>query len=191
MVQYPKLLTYIFLGPDIFLSTLFPIICYLHSSNRLVHHITYEAYAENKFRLQILLLQRCGHYGVRACRVYWSFGRRGRNLQTIKPSLHIILSVKMFKKIEKPATCEMRSVTRFLNARNMKLADIHRQLCKVYRKHAMSEHSNEGRENVHDDPQSHRLSVVNEDLVRAVEEKTQENKRFTILSLSLHFPRIS
>jgi hypothetical protein len=33
--------------------------------------------------------------------------------------------------------------------------------------------------------------VVNEDLVRAVEEKIQENRRFTISSLSLHFPQIS
>jgi hypothetical protein len=41
-------------------------------------------------------------------------------------------------------------------------------------------HSYEGREN-----------VVNEDLVRAVEEKIQENRRFTISSLSLHFPQIS
>jgi hypothetical protein len=30
--------------------------------------------------------------------------------------------------------------------------------------------------------------VVNENLVRAVEEKIQENRRFTIPSLSLHFP---
>jgi hypothetical protein len=33
--------------------------------------------------------------------------------------------------------------------------------------------------------------VVNEDLGRAVEEKIQENRRFTISSLSLHFPQIS
>jgi hypothetical protein len=33
--------------------------------------------------------------------------------------------------------------------------------------------------------------VVNEDLVRAVEEKIQENRRLTIVSLSLHFPQIS
>jgi len=33
--------------------------------------------------------------------------------------------------------------------------------------------------------------VVNEDLVRAVEEKIRENRRFTITSLSLHFPQIS
>jgi hypothetical protein len=30
-------------------------------------------YPQNKFRLQILLLQGCGHYGVDACRVCWSF----------------------------------------------------------------------------------------------------------------------
>jgi hypothetical protein len=33
--------------------------------------------------------------------------------------------------------------------------------------------------------------VVNEDLVRAMEEKIQENRRFIISSLSLHFPQIS
>jgi hypothetical protein len=43
---------------------------------------------------------------------------------------------------------------------------------------------------MHDDPRSGRPSVVNEDLVRAVEEKIQENRRFTISSLSLHFPQI-
>jgi hypothetical protein len=65
----------------------------------------------------------------------------------------------MFKKIKKPATCEMRAVIRFLNARNMKPADIH-QLCEVYGEHAMSDsmvrkwvrYFNEGRENIRDDP---------------------------------------
>ena len=33
--------------------------------------------------------------------------------------------------------------------------------------------------------------MVNEDLVRAVEEKIRENRRFTITPLSLHFPQIS
>jgi hypothetical protein len=54
----------------------------------------------------------------------------------------------------------------------------------------MVTHFNEGRENVHDDPRSGRQSVVNEDLLRAVEEKIRENKRITISSLSLHFPQI-
>ena len=105
----------------------------------------------------------------------------------------------MFKKVGNPAACEMRSVTRFLNANNMKPTEIHRELCDVYGEHAMSSSVvrrwvrlfNEGRENVHDDTRSGRPSVVNEDLVRAVEEKFRENRRFTITSLSLHFPQIS
>jgi oligoribonuclease (3'-5' exoribonuclease) len=44
---------------------------------------------------------------------------------------------------------------------------------------------------MHDDPRSGRPSVVNEDLVRVVEENIQENRRFTISSLALHFPEIS
>jgi hypothetical protein len=105
----------------------------------------------------------------------------------------------MFKKIEKPAACEMLSLIRLLNARNMKLGDIHCLLCEVYREHAMSDsmerrwmrHFIEERENVHDDPRSGRPPGDNEDLVRAVEEMIQENRRFTISSLSLHFPQIS
>jgi transposase len=81
----------------------------------------------------------------------------------------------------------------------MQPADIHRQLCEVYGEYAMSDsmirrwarHFNEGRENVHDDPRSGRPSVVNEGLVNAVKEKIQEKRRFTISSLSLHFPQIS
>jgi hypothetical protein len=38
-----------------------------------------------------------------------------------------------------PAACEMRSVIRSLDARNMNPADIHRQLCEVYEEHAMSD----------------------------------------------------
>jgi len=102
-----------------------------------------------------------------------------------------------FKKIENPAAREMRSVIGFLNAKNVKPAEIHHQRCDVYGEHAMSSSTvrrcvrlfNEGRENVHD-PRRGRPSVVNEDLVRAVAEKIRENKRFTITSLSLHFPQI-
>jgi len=50
---------------------------------------------------------------------------------------------------------------------------------------------NEGHENVRDDPRSGQPPVVNEDLVCAVKEKIRENRRFTITSLSLHFPQIS
>jgi len=104
----------------------------------------------------------------------------------------------MFKKIENPTTCEMWSVIHFLNAKNMTPAQI-RQLCVVYGEHATSisvvqrwvQLFNVGCKNVHNDPWSGQLSVVNEDLVSAVEEKVRENRQFTITSLSLHFPQIS
>jgi len=105
----------------------------------------------------------------------------------------------MFKKIENPAACEMRSVILFLNAKNMTLAEILCQLYDVFGEHTMSSSMvwrwvrlfNEGRENVHDDLRSGRPSVVNEDLVHAVVEKIRENRRFTIMPLSLNFPQIS
>jgi len=73
----------------------------------------------------------------------------------------------------------MRPVIRFLNAKDMTPVEIHRQLCDVYEQHVMSSSMvrrwvrlfNEGPENVPDDPRSGRPSVVNEDLVRVVEEK--------------------
>jgi hypothetical protein len=68
-----------------------------------------------------------------------TFRRHGRNFQIIEPRLRIVLCVKLFKKIEKPAACEMRALIRFLNARNMKGADIYRQLCEVHGEHAMSD----------------------------------------------------
>jgi hypothetical protein len=68
----------------------------------------------------------------------------------------------MFKIIENPASCEIRSVIHFLNAKNMKVAEIHRQLCDVHAEHAMSSSLvqrwvqlfNDGHKNVHDDPRS-------------------------------------
>ena len=98
----------------------------------------------------------------------------------------------MSKKIEKPTACEMQSLIRFLNAKNMKQGEIHRQLCDVYGEYAMSSSMvrgwvrlfNEGRENVHDNSRSGRPSVVNEDLVRAVEGKIRE----TDDSPLRHFP---
>jgi len=66
-----------------------------------------------------------------------SLSRHGCNLQPFEQCLCIVLCVIMFKKIGSPAACEMRSVIRFLNAKNMKRAEI-RQLCDVYGEHATS-----------------------------------------------------
>jgi len=105
----------------------------------------------------------------------------------------------MFKTIEGAADCEIRSVIRFLNARNVLPSEIHHQICQVYGDNGMSDGIvrkwvrmfNEGRENVHHEARSGRPSLVNDDLVRKVNERVCVDRRFTISDLSLHFPQIS
>jgi len=50
---------------------------------------------------------------------------------------------------------------------------------------------NEGRENMHNETRSGSLSLVNDDLVRKVNERVRDDRHFTISDLSLHFPQIS
>jgi len=65
----------------------------------------------------------------------------------------------MFKTIEGAADCEIRSVIRFLNARNVVPSGVYYRICQVYCDNAMSDGMvrkwarkfNEGRENVHDE----------------------------------------
>jgi len=103
------------------------------------------------------------------------------------------------KTTEGVADCEIRSVIRFLNARNVLPSEIHHQICEVYGDNAMSDGMvrkwiwmfNEGRENVHDEVRSGRPSLVNDDLVRKVNERVRDDRHFTISDLSLHFPQIS
>jgi len=105
----------------------------------------------------------------------------------------------MFKAIEGAADCEIRSVIRFLNARNVLPSEIHHQFCQVYGDNAMSggmvrkwvRMFNEGRQNVHDEARKGRPSLMNDDLVRKVNERVRDDGRFTISDLSLHFPHIS
>jgi len=105
----------------------------------------------------------------------------------------------MFKTIEVSAGCEIRSVIRFLNSRNVLPSEIYHQTCQVYGDNAMSDGMvrkwvrmfNEGRENVHDEARSGSPSLVNADLVRKVNERVRDDRRFTISDRSLHFPQIS
>jgi len=105
----------------------------------------------------------------------------------------------MFKTIEGAANCEIRSVIRFLNARNVLPSEIHHQICQVYGDNEMSDGMvrkwlrmfNEGRENVHDEARSGRPSLVNDDFMRKVNERVRDDRRLTISNLSLHFPHIS
>ena len=65
----------------------------------------------------------------------------------------------MFKTIEGATDCEIRSVIRFLNARNVLPSEIHDQIGQAYGDNAMSVGMvrkwvrifNEGRENVNDE----------------------------------------
>lgn len=101
--------------------------------------------------------------------------------------------------IENPADCEIRAVIRFLNAKGVKAAEIHRQISEVYGEKTMSDGMvrkwvrafKDGRTNVHDEERSGRPSVITEDLVQTVDEKVRVNRRFTITSLSSEFSQIS
>jgi len=78
-------------------------------------------------------------------------------------------------------------------------SEIHHQVCQVYGDNEMSDSVvrkwvrmfNEGRENMNDEARSGRPSLVNDDLVRKVNERVRGDRNFTISDLSLHFPQIS
>jgi len=103
----------------------------------------------------------------------------------------------MFKTNEWAADCEIRSVIRFLNSRNVLPSGIHHQICQVYDDNGMSDGMfrkwvqmfNEGRENVHDEARIGCPSY--DDLVRKVNERVRDDRRRTISYLFLHFPQIS
>jgi len=99
----------------------------------------------------------------------------------------------MFKTIEGAADCEIRSVIRFLNTRNVLPSEIHHQICQVFGDNAMSDGMvrkwvrmfNEGQEDVHDEVRNGRPSLVNDDLVRKANERVHDDRRFTISDLPL------
>ena len=78
-------------------------------------------------------------------------------------------------------------------------SEIHHQICQVYGDNAMSDGMvrklvrmfSGGRENVHDEARNGLPSLVNDDLVRKVNERVRDDRRYTISDLSLHFPQIS
>ncbi|GFS74304.1 HTH_48 domain-containing protein [Trichonephila clavipes] len=68
----------------------------------------------------------------------------------------------MFKTIDQPTDCEIRLVIRYLTAKNVSAAEIHRQISDVYGPNAMSSSKvrkwvrafKDGGEYVHDEPRS-------------------------------------
>jgi len=105
----------------------------------------------------------------------------------------------MFKTTKGAAGFEIRSLIRFLNARNVLQSEIRHQICQVYGDNAMSDGMvrkwvrmfNEGRENMNDEARIGRPSLVNDDLGRKVNGSVRDDRHCTISDLSLHFPQIS
>jgi hypothetical protein len=156
-------------------------------------------YPQNKFHLQVLQLKRWSHDGAHACRICCPLGRYGRDLQRIEPHLPIVLCVfniqenwearHMWNALCNPLLECKKHETGWHPSST--LWGVWRTCHEWFSGIEMVRHFNVWCENVHDDPRRGWLSLVNEDSVRAVEEKIQENRRFTISSLSLHFLQIS
>jgi hypothetical protein len=93
----------------------------------------------------------------------------------------------------------VRSVIRFLNAKNSSPAEIYRQIVEVYGEGVMNEESvrkwcrlfNSGRTNVHDEARSGRLSVITDELTKRVDDHIRANRRFTTDELHEAFPEVS
>ena len=159
----------------------------------------YVGYSECKYRLRISLTHP-ETVTLRMCSDFL-YQLRSHRCHFVKfvVCLCLFLALNMFKTIEGAADCEIRSVIRFLNARNVLLSEIHHQICQVYGDNAMSDGMvrkwvrmlNEGRENVHDEARGGRPSLANDDLVRKVNERVRDDRSFTISDLSLHFSQIS
>ncbi|UYV65316.1 hypothetical protein LAZ67_3003930 [Cordylochernes scorpioides] len=89
--------------------------------------------------------------------------------------------------LSSPAKCELRSVIRFLNAKNNSPVEIHRQLVEVYGEKCMDIKNvrkwcwefNEGRINVHDEQRSGRPSLP-ESTVARIDEMVRANWRITL-----------
>jgi transposase len=93
----------------------------------------------------------------------------------------------MSVQIENPASCEIRSIIKFFNAKNIRPAEIYEQVCEIYGGNAMSDGTvrrwgrmfSEGRTNVHDDDRSGRPSLATTDLLDQLNEKIRQNRPCT------------
>jgi hypothetical protein len=114
-------------------------------------------------------------------------GRHRCHLQVIRPRLHVDVCVYNVQENWEARRMWNAACNPFLECKKHETSWHSSSSCEVYGEHAMSDsmvrrwvrHFNERHENVHD-PRSSRPSVVNKDLERAVEDKIQENRRFTI-----------
>ncbi|XP_033230210.1 protein GVQW3-like [Belonocnema kinseyi] len=96
------------------------------------------------------------------------------------------------------ARCELRSVIRFLSAKNIAPVEIHTQLCEIYEDKCMSvQHMRKwcrefknGRTDVNDEERSGRPSISDETVAK-VEEVMLSDRRMTVRELSEMIPDVS
>jgi hypothetical protein len=89
---------------------------------------------------------------------------------------------------DNPASCEIRFVVHCLHAKDISVAEIHRELRAVYGRNVMSEGTvrqccrifKDGQSNFPDEERSGRPSVVSDYLVQNVDPKICERRHFTI-----------
>ena len=111
--------------------------------------------------------------------------------------LSVVVSLKCSRLSNFWLSAVIQSVMCFFSARNLS-ADIHWQICEVYRVTAMFEGKvhkrvrdfKAGCNNIHDECHSSHSSVITEDMVASVEEKSLEYRRFNISTLSNNFPKL-
>ncbi|GBL59609.1 hypothetical protein AVEN_165083-1 [Araneus ventricosus] len=105
----------------------------------------------------------------------------------------------MPQSIENLTDCGIHSGIRFLKTKDVKTAEIHRQISEGYEENIMSEGMvrkwvkafKDSRANVPDEERSGRPSVITEYLMQKDDRKVQENRCFTIQSLSNELPQVS
>jgi hypothetical protein len=133
----------------------------------------YEVCPESKIRSRIASAQVA--WGGYACAVMSQEPKSYIRHIVSSHSLFISSSfcLEMNMKIENPTSCEIRSVIKFLNAKNVRPAEIYRQVCKVYGENAVSDGMvrrwcrtfSEGRTNVHEVDRRGRPSLITTDLL--------------------------
>jgi hypothetical protein len=125
-------------------------------------------YSESKYRLRIFPPQGWDRDFAHA-RCFPSFIGKPQTWIRKKQIVFTYCSVRLkCSRWSSAPDCEIQSVIRFLNARDVKPADTHRQICEVRGENAMSDGMlrkwvrkfNDDRDNVHEEPRSGRTSVV-------------------------------
>ncbi|GFV80322.1 HTH_48 domain-containing protein [Trichonephila clavipes] len=97
-----------------------------------------------------------------------------------------------------PASCELRSVIRFLAAKKKSAKEIHEELCQVYGEECMSSGMvrrwvrdfKNGRTDVHDEARAGRPSASDETIAK-VEAAMLEDRRTTVRELCEKIPEVS